>query len=464
MRQKLHAVQYRVQQKTSGKPGFFSLTRKFFWAWWFWAVAAAAASLYDHDKMAIGFAAAALLTYLMANTERTPTQGLETDFPVDSHEFCDSIVGATGADFIKNNQVTILNNGDEFYPEMLEAVRQARHTITMEAYIYWKGDIGMEFARAMAARSKAGVQVKLLLDAVGSSTIGGDILQVLKDGGCKLAWYNPVLQTTIGRFNHRNHRKSLIVDGRIAFTGGAGIADHWRGHAQDEKHWRDIQVRIEGPAAVGLQTGFTQNWLITTGEMISGAGYFPPSDSAGTFAVQTILSSPGDGASSARILFYLAIACARERVYIENPYFVPDETATKVLTEAAARGVDVKIMVAGEHNDVKTSRYASIRLYGNLLKAGAEIYEYVPTMMHQKTMVVDGIWSTIGTTNFDNRSFALNEESNISVYDRRLAGQLEEIFTKDLKVCGQITLEQWKQRGLKTRVLGVLSVIFKDQI
>jgi cardiolipin synthase A/B len=464
MRQKLRAVRYRVQQQTSGKPGFFSLTRKFFWAWWFWAVAAVAAGMYDHDKLAIGFALAALLTYLMATSERAPTQGLETDFSVHSHEFCDSIAGATGADFIKHNQVTILNNGDEFYPSMLDAIRNARHTITMEAYIYWKGDIGMEFARVMAARSKAGVQVKLLLDAVGSSTIGSDILQVLKNGDCKLAWYNPVLQTTIGRFNHRNHRKSLIIDGRVAFTGGAGIADHWRGHAQDEKHWRDIQVRIEGPAAVRLQTGFTQNWLITTGELISGIAFFPPPDAAGTFAVQTILSSPDDGSSSARILFYLAIAGARETVYIENPYFVPDETATKVLTEAAARGVDVKIMVAGEHNDVKTSRYASIQLYGNLLKAGVEIYEYVPTMMHQKTMVVDGTWSTIGTTNFDNRSFALNEESNISVYDRRLAAQLEKIFMDDLKVCERVTLENWKQRGLKTRILGVLSLIFKDQI
>src|SRR5262245_17583471 len=164
----------------------------------------------------------------------------------------------------------------------------------------------------MAARRKAGVEVKLLIDAVGSSTIGKDILEVLKDGGCKMAWYNPVLQTTIGRFNHRNHRKSLIIDGHIAFTGGAGIADHWRGHAQDENHWRDIQVRIDGPAAMRLQTGFAQNWLITTGELISGARYFPPSDSAGSFAVQTILSSPDDGASSSRILFYLAIACARE--------------------------------------------------------------------------------------------------------------------------------------------------------
>lgn len=464
MRQRLQTVQHRVQQQTSGRPGLFGLTRKCFWAWWFWGVAAASAGMYGYSKTGIAFAGAALFTYLLATQERSPEYGIETDFPVSSHEFTDSIVGATGAQFLKNNKITVLNNGDEFYPAMLEAVRSAKHTITMEAYIYWKGEIGLCFARAIAARRRAGVNVKLLLDAVGSSTIGTDILKHLKDSGCNVAWYNPVLKTTIGRFNHRNHRKSLIVDGRIAFTGGAGIADHWRGRAHDSKHWRDIQVRIEGPAAVALQTGFTHNWLITTGEMISGAGYFPPPDSAGTLAVQTILSSPDDGASSARIMYYLAIACARESIYIANPYFIPDDTSVKILTEAASRGVDVKIMVAGKHNDVRTSRYGSIQLYGDVLKAGIEVYEYVPTMMHQKTMVVDGIWSTIGTTNFDNRSFALNDESNISVYDRRLAGQLEQVFMDDLKVCDRITLEEWRHRGLKTRVLGVASLFFKDQI
>jgi cardiolipin synthase len=434
------------------------------WTWWFWAIAAGLAAWYDYDKTAISFAVAALIAYLAATEERAPERGLETDFPVKSHEFCQTIVGATGAHFIKNNKVAVLNNGEEFYPAMLEDVRNAKRTITMEAYIYWKGEIGMQFARALAARRRAGVEVKLLLDAVGSSTIGKEILELLRDSGCELAWFNPVFQTTIGRFNHRNHRKSLIIDGRVAYTGGAGIADHWRGRAQDPEHWRDIQVRVEGPAATGLQTGFTHNWLITTGELISGSRFFPPPDSAGTLAVQTILSSPDDGASAARILFYLGIACAREKIYISNPYFVPDDGAMKVLTDAAARGVDVKVMVAGEHNDVKTSRYASIRLYGKLLKAGVKIYEYVPTMMHQKTMVVDGMWSTVGTTNFDNRSFALNDESNISIYDPRLALELEKVFADDLKVSRRVTLEEWENRGVKARVFGALSIFFKDQI
>jgi cardiolipin synthase len=464
MRQRLHAVHHRVQQQTSGKPGIFGLGRKCLWTWWFWAAAAGFAAWYDYDKTAIGFTVAAVIAYLAATEERAPERGLETDFPVRSHEFCQTLVGATGAHFVKNNKIEVLNNGDEFYPAMLADVRNAKRTITMEAYIYWKGDIGMQFAQALAARRHAGVEVKLLLDAVGSSTIGKEILEVLKGSGCELAWFNPVFQTTFGKFNHRNHRKSLIIDGRVAYTGGAGIADHWRGCAQDPDHWRDIQVRVEGPAATVLQTGFTHNWLITTGELISGPRFFPPSDSAGTLAVQTILSSPDDGASAARILFYLGIACAHEKIYISNPYFVPDDGAVKVLTDAAARGVDVKVLVAGEHNDVKTSRYASVRLYGKVLKAGVKIYEYVPTMLHQKTMVVDGIWATIGTTNFDNRSFALNEESNISIYDRRLARELEKVFAEDLKVSRRVTLEEWENRGLKSRIFGALSIFLKDQI
>jgi cardiolipin synthase len=346
---------------------------------------------------------------------------------------------------------------------MLEAIHSARKTVTIEAYIYWKGEIGMRFANALAERRRAGVEVKLLLDAVGSSTIGKEILKVLKDSGCDVVWYNPLRLRTIGRFNNRTHRKSLMIDGRIAFTGGAGIADHWKGNAQDPQHWRDIQVSVEGPAAIGLQTGFAQNWLDTTGELIAGDDYFPKCVEAGDLAVQTILSTPESGSSAIRIMYYLSIVSARKKIFIANPYFIPDDSAVEILVEAKRRGVDVKIMVAGIYNDMRISRYSGIHLYGKLLKAGIEIYEYNRTMMHQKTMVVDGVWSTIGTTNFDNRSFALNEESNISVHDRDLAGQLETIFFADLSACDRVTLEAWSNRGWKTRVLGAVCVFIKQQ-
>jgi cardiolipin synthase len=324
--------------------------------------------------------------------------------------------------------------------------------------------MGRRFASALAERRCAGVRVKLLLDSFGSSMIGKEILKILRESECEVVWYNRIWFRTIGHFNHRNHRKSLIVDGRVGFTGGAGIGDQWMGHAQDPAHWHDIQICVEGPGVIGLQAGFAQNWLQTTGELINGPDYFPNPDSPGTISTQTLLSSPKSESSSVRIMYYLSIISARETIYIANPYFIPSDSAVQILVEAKRRGVDVKIMVAGIYNDMRISRYASIHLYGKLLEAGIEIYEYDRTMLHHKTMVVDGIWITIGTANFDNRSFALDEESNVCVSDHRLAGQLEDIFKDDLKGCQRVTLEAWRRRGIQKRVFGVACVFLKQQI
>jgi cardiolipin synthase len=382
-----------------------------------------------------------LVTYLVMPKERPPRYGLESEFPVRSHEFLGSIIGATGVPFVKGNKVTILNNGDQFFPAMLDAIGGAQFTVTIEAYIYWAGEVGRQFAAALAEKAREGVAVKVLLDSVGSATIGREIQAILKDGGVEVGWYNPIRWSSMPRFNHRTHRKSLIVDGRIGFTGGAGIADVWSGNAQDPDHWREIQV-----------------------ELVTGPGYFPPHDSAGSMSVQTIMSSPEAGSSTVRILYYLSIVCARKSIWIANPYFIPDDVAVEILMEARQRGVDVKIMVAGRHNDMPISRYASIQLYGKLLDAGIEIYEYSTTMMHQKTMVIDGIWSTIGTTNFDNRSFSLSEESNICLYDERFARELEQIYERDLGECERITTDGWRKRGAAARVTGAFSLFLKEQI
>jgi cardiolipin synthase A/B len=357
-------------RRARGKQGLLGMGRSLLWSWWLWTAIAIFLGYDDHAKLAVVFLALALFTYLVTPQERSPRYGLEADFPIHSHEFLSSIVGTTGVQFVKNNRLTILNNGDEFFPPMLAAIAEARSTVCVEAYIYWAGEIGMQFAHALAERGRAGVTVKVLLDAVGSATIGKEILEVLKSGNVEVAWYNPVRWSTIARFNNRTHRKSLIIDGRTAFTGGAGIADQWTGNAQDPDHWREVQVRIEGPSAMGLQTGFANNWLDTTGELVSGGAYFPPPDSAGTVAVQTIMSSPEVGSSSVRIMYYLSIVCARKQILIANPYFIPDDAALEILIEAKQRGVDLKIMVAGEHNDMPISRYASLQLYGNLLEAG----------------------------------------------------------------------------------------------
>jgi len=430
-----------------------------------WGIVAIIALIYDNWGWAIGTGLMAAFAFLIWPREVPPRVGLDHEFSVDDDEFLTTMAGSTGIPFFEGNRIEILNNGDAFYPAMLKGICQARCSVTIEAYIYWAGDIGRQFAQALADRAASGVSVKILLDAVGSSTIGDEILEVLEKGGCQLAWYNPARPYSLGRFNHRTHRKSLIIDGRVAFTGGAGIADHWMGNAQDHLHWRDIQIRLEGPAVVPLQTGFAHNWLQSTGEVITGFEFYPAIDEpAGTLAVQTILSSPETGASTARTFYYLSIAAARRKIYIANPYFIPDQGAIDLLVAAKGRGVDVRIMVAGIFNDNWMARQNSVRLYGPLLKAGIEIFEYNHTMLHQKTMVVDGVWSTVGTTNFDSRSFAHNEENNVCFCDAPLARELEAIFIADIKGCDRMTLDKWRTRPLVDKVAQNVASLFQEQV
>jgi cardiolipin synthase len=452
-----------LRRRPKGLLSFWVRARRLLWSWWPWAVATIAALVYGRWGWAIGTGIVALGTYVAAPAEAPPHYGLDHEFSVDDDEFLATIAGATGETFNAGNRITLLNNGDEFYPAMLDDIAHAEASITIEAYIYWAGEIGVTFAKALAAKSKSGIRVKILLDAVGSATVGDTILKILEAGGCQLAWYNPLRWYTIGRVNHRTHRKSIIVDGRIGFTGGAGIADQWRGHAEDPAHWRDMQVRIEGPAVAPLQTGFAQNWLQTTGELLSGGAYYPPPVPAGPLAAQTIMSSPEIGASTVRIMYYLSIICARRSIYIANPYFLPDAVAIESLLEARRRGVDVQVMVSGIHNDNWWARHASVRLYGRLLEAGVGILEYNHTMLHHKTMVVDGVWSTIGTSNFDNRSFAHNEENNVCVYDRGLARSLEDIFRKDTVRCARIDLPTWRTRSLWAKGEELIAALLQDQ-
>lgn len=406
----------------------------------------------------------ALFSYLSAPVETPPRFGLDHDMSIDSEEFLTTIAGATGSPFVPGNNLRILNNGDEFFPVMLDEIRRAELSITMEAYIYWAGQIGMKFAEAFAERARSGVRVKILLDAVGSSDIGDEIVKILEAAGCQIAWYNPIRWYNLGRINHRTHRKSLIIDGRVAFTGGAGIADEWLGNAEDERHWRDIQIRLEGPAVTPLQTGFAQNWLECTRELVSGPVYYPVHEPAGDLSVLTIMSSPVTGSSNARTLYYLSITSARRSIYIANPYFVPDPAALDTLIEAKKRGVDVRVMVSSDKNENWLSRRNAVRLYGRLLEAGVMIMEYEPTLLHHKTMVVDGLWATIGTTNFDSRSFAHNEENNVCFYDRPLAHELDEIFAMDMVRCKRITLEEWRERGLFWKIQEVIAAFLQEQV
>ena len=451
-------------QEPKGQATLWTRARKVLWSWWPWFVIAVASAYDDRWGWAFSAGAMAFVSYLVTPIETPPKYGLEHEFSVDSDEFLATITGATGVPILSGNRIDVLRNGDEFYPVMLEEIGQAQASITIEAYIYWAGEIGRRFADALAAKAREGIPVKILLDAVGSATIGSDILETLEKGGCQLAWYNRIHWYTIGQFNHRTHRKSLIIDGRVGFTGGAGIADVWLGHAQSPEHWRDTQVRIAGPAVTPLQTGFAANWSQTTGELLSGATYYPEHTREGDFKVQTVMSSPESGVSSVRLMHYLPIVCARRSIYISNPYFIPDQAAIDTLVEAKRRGVDVRIMISGKHNDNWLARKNSTRLYGQLLEAGVTVLEYNRTMLHQKTLVVDGQWVSIGTTNFDNRSFAQNEETSVCVNDAELAAFMEETFRSDMGACDRVELEAWQRRGLVAKSLEAVASLLEAQV
>ena len=450
--------------KPKGVATAWTHIRRLLWSWWPWALLC----VYFIDQRnwwaAVGIALWSGVCSLSTPIEFPPQYGLDHGLTVDDPEFLNTMAGAAGIPFLPGNSLRILNNGDCFYPAMLEDIARAEHSITIEAYIYWAGEIGLKFAHALADAARRGVRVKILLDAVGSATVGNEILQVLEKGGCHVAWYNPFRWNHLRRINNRTHRKSLVVDGRVGYTGGAGIADHWTGDAHDDKHWRDLQIRIEGPAVRPLQSGFAQNWLETTSELVTGPIFYPPPAAAGPLSLQTIMSSPETGASTVRVMYCLAISAARVSIDIANPYFVPDHVSIDLFRDAVKRGVRVRVMVAGSSNDTLITRFNSVRLYGALLDAGVELYEYNRTMMHHKIMMIDRLWSTIGTANFDNRSFSHNEESNVSVLDEPVTQELIRSFERDLAVSDRVTKDAWLRRGLPHKTIEALASFVQDQV
>lgn len=403
--------------------------------------------------------------FLVQQEQGTPKFGLSHETAIESAEFLSSIAGATGAPFVPGNRIDTLINGDQFYPAILEAIGAARHSVSIEAYIFWDDPLGNRVADALIAKARGGVAVRILVDAIGSRKMSSKMEKKLREGGCRVARFHPVWFFAVDRISNRTHREITVVDGRIGFQGGAGYAEHWTGNAQDPDHWRDTMVRIEGPAVTQLQTGFAQKWLEATGEVVSGPDYFPQVEPSGALSVQTILSEPETNSSTARILYYISIISARKSILIANPYFIPSDEAIDILVAARQRGVDVKIMVPGIHSDhgLLTRRNSS-RLYGKLLEAGVEIYEYNRTMMHQKFMVCDGLWTTVGTINFDYLSFTLNDENNVCVYDRDFAAGYEAIFSKDLEACDPIELEEWRNRGLHVKATEWIVSLFKRMV
>lgn len=454
----------RPKPQRLGLVDYLERTRRLIRAWWLWLAAALFLYMLGIWYAALIAGALSFIFYHTSANTHPALYALEPSFDTGSADFRNTMAGMTGMPLVEGNTITLYNNGDEFYPAMLEAIESARSSVTVEQFIFLDSLVGRRFAEALAERAREGVLVKVLVDAIGSSTLGEEILRILEDGGCQLAWFRPIHWYTLNRANLRTHRKSLIVDGRVAFTGGAGVADHWLGTATNPEEWRDMEIRVAGPAVAVQQSGFSQNWLLSTGEILSGPEFFPAPEPSGGIEVQTILSSPSSGAGAAATMHLIAIQCARRYLHIANPYFIPGPRLIDMLARACQRGVSVKLMVAGPHNDTWWARQNSLRLYGRLLEAGVEIYEFQPTMLHQKTMVVDGAWATVGTANFDNRSFALSEETNICFHDPILVGELDATFQADLQACQRIALEDWRKRGLVQRVKELAAALIEDQV
>lgn len=377
------------------------------------------------------------------------------DNPVDSPEFARCLGLLADAEPHRDTQVDVLTNGDQFYEAALEAIRLAHSYIGLEAYIFQKGEIASRYINALAERARAGVEVRVVLDAIGSlNTWPGDFRK-LTDAGGKVRWYVPFRWYNLPRLNSRTHRELMVVDGEIGFIGGAGVADHWYKDRGPKKHrWRDTMFRVRGHAVASMQSMLAENWLEASGELLAGRKYFPENRSEGGTAALVINSSPSSGRGTrARMLFQTLIASACRSIHITTPYFLPDRSARQEMIHAMVnRGVEIKIIVPGKHSDHLLTRRSSRRLYGDLLKNGAQIYEYEPSMIHAKILVIDGIWSVVGSTNFDSRSFGINDEVNLAALDNNLAARIEEDFQRDLAASRRITYREWQRRSPIERV------------
>jgi cardiolipin synthase len=362
-----------------------------------------------------------------------------------------------GSVMVGGNLAELLEDGDGVFGPMLEDIRNARVFVNLETYIFKDDEAGRMFADALIAASRRGVQVRLMVDAQGSKL--GPLREALEAAGVICRDYRPLKKYSfLGR---RTHRKLLVVDGKIGYTGGFCFDRRWLGKARNKDEWHDSAVRVTGPVVSQMQSIFGEGWTFTTGEILSGETFYPMLEPAGPMPAQTMKSSKGDSSSLPKMLYFMAIEASRESIHIQNPYFLPDDQIQSALVRAVKRGVDVKVMVPGKNMDIPMVRMASRGDFGVLLKGGVKIFEYQPTMIHSKTLVVDGVFTTIGSINFDARSMSKNAELSVSFYDRSFAGTMEAMFQRDLKVCKEVTYEAWKRRGTSAKIAEFFSAAFK---
>ncbi|HSK19318.1 MAG TPA: phospholipase D-like domain-containing protein [Longimicrobiales bacterium] len=386
--------------------------------------------------------------------------------PVASDDFTGPLAALLNVPLRKGGSAHLLNNGDEYFPVILDAIRAAKHSVHVMVYIWEDGRISDEFISTMIEKRKAGVQVRVLLDAFGGMRAPDDKFEKLVEAGGRVEKFRPAVPGKLLRFHRRNHRRAIVIDGRVGFTGGAAVADKWAGSASTTEEWRDTMVRVDGCIAHNLQSAFCELWAFVTGEVLTGEEVFPgdllDQPDSGVHSCG-VISSPSSEEHPLRLFFFLSFLAARERLWITTPYFVPDKHTRQVVKRRAQAGVDVRILMPNHHTDARPIRQASHSYYSELMNAGVRIYEYQPTMMHTKGVVVDGQWSVVGSANMDIRSKELNEENVLGIRDAAFAAELERTFLADLENAREIDRVQWRRRGIGSRIIERICVLFAEQ-
>jgi cardiolipin synthase len=396
-------------------------------------------------------AVVAMLGFMLTHRRLTPYLHLQLDELQPLKDGLQALAGLTGGAVYEGNSVRVLQNG-ALFPAMLKDIEEASHAVHLETFVWTAGEVERRFVELLCSKAKQGVKIRLLIDALGGSRATASRLQELRDAGVELAQYCRPAWWNLRRFNHRTHRKLLILDGAVAYTFGHGIADQWLGDGEDADHWRDTGVRLEGPVACALQSVFMENWIEETHCVPAGEGCYPCLERHdGGVEAHVVSSASEEVGSSVALLYTVAIASARKEVIIQNPYFAPDDGFCELLAKMVKRGVAVHLMVPGKETDSPFVRLAGSYLYRTLLEAGVRVYEFEPTLPHQKIVIVDGVWSHIGSTNFDARSLALNEEVGVGILDEQVATELKDAFKADLKRSSELQLERWRHRPLMER-------------
>jgi cardiolipin synthase A/B len=404
-----------------------------------------------------------LLALMLWSSKREHEAKVRVPDIANLEEALPSIAAATKSQVVAGNAVEVLQDG-AFFPAFLADVAAARETVHLETYVWWEGEICARVAEALAAKARQGIEVRLLVDAVGAKKMDERLVERMLAVGVQVHRYHPFSLKEIGVFNNRTHRKVAVIDGRTAHVFGHGIAREWIGKAQDAEHWRDTGVRLRGPIVSGAQAVFAENWTETTAEVLVGEKYFPQLARAGPVRAHVASSSPSGGVSTLELLFEMAIASAQEKLLIQNPYFIPDEEVVRLLARAVARGVEVRIMLPGPVTDSAVVKHAGHFYWDRLLAAGVEIYEYRKTLNHQKVLVVDGVWSFVGSTNLDDRSLDINDELSVGMLDEATARRLEAAWDRDVRDCARIEAGAWERRSLWHKAQDGLSYALNGQL